>query len=96
MKIHRSTLRADGLTVGEALDRDAAFLRSLGIPAKDGALTFDEKRDELEERVRRAVLAALDAEFPQHKLTDAELPPVFKGLDAYVDRLHRSINLGLS
>lgn len=49
MKITRQTVRADGMTVGDAMDRDAAFLRSIGIPAKDGQPTFDERQAALEE-----------------------------------------------
>ncbi len=51
MKITRNTMRADGTTVGQAMDNDAAFLRSIGIPAKDGRLTFDEM-EEIKEQER--------------------------------------------
>lgn len=49
MKITRNTMRADGITVGEAMDRDAAFLMGIGIPTKDGQPTHDEKEDALDE-----------------------------------------------
>lgn len=61
MKITRQTMRADGLTVGESMDRDAAFLRSVGFDVKDGQPTHDEKEDAYIEKVREAVLSALDS-----------------------------------
>jgi len=92
MKITRQTMRADGLTVGQAMDRDAALLRSLGIPAKDGALTFDEQRDEFQDEVRSAVLKALDGVLEAHGKTekgwtDADLPTLFRALDKHAETL---------
>lgn len=92
MKITRQTMRADGLTVGEAMDRDSALLRSIGIPAKDGALTFDERRDEFVDEVRNAVLKALDAVMEAHGKsekgwTDSDLPQLFKPLDKHAESL---------
>lgn len=83
MKITRRTRRADGLTVGEAMDRDAAFLRSIGIDAKDGAPTLHEREEFWQERVRRAVLDALDAISPEGKgWVDGDLPKLFEAVDA--------------
>lgn len=90
MKITRSTLRADGFTVGQALDREAAFLRSIGIPAKNDALTFDEQQEEFREFMRRAVLVAMDfcaASLEQTGPKDAELPGLFAGIDPIAERI---------
>lgn len=97
MKITRNTLRADGFTVGQALDRDAAFLRSLGINAKDGALTYDERRDEFREQMRKNVLAAMDlaaAEVSENGPTDTDLPALFRVIDPIADRIFNK-TLGL-
>jgi hypothetical protein len=93
MNITRNTRRADGLTVGEAMDRDAAFLRSLGFDAKDGQPTFDEQREALTDKCREAVLAALDgvaAEVTGNRENgpkDGELARLFDGVDAIADRM---------
>lgn len=95
MKITRNTIRADGLTVGEALDKDAAFLRSVGIPAKDGAKPLDEQREEYVENVRAAVLAALDTidgveptalRSVKGGWRDGDLPDLFPAIDAQAVR----------
>lgn len=89
MKITRNTLRADGLTVGEALDRDAAFLRSIGIDAEDGAPTFDEQLEAATEAMRNAVLGAIDAQAPDGKgWKDQDLKALFAAIDPIAERLH--------
>ncbi len=93
MNITRNTLRADGLTVGQAIDRDAAFLRSIGVDAKDGALPFDEAKSEFIDRCRKAVLDALDG--MAEELTkdgengpkDQELSELFKSIDPIAERI---------
>jgi hypothetical protein len=88
MEITRDTMRADGKTVGQAMDEDAAFLRSIGIPAKDGEPTFDEKRMALQEKVRNAVLDALDSVSPSGKgWEDKDLTALFKPLDQHSENL---------
>lgn len=92
MKVTRDTLRADGQTVGQAMDKDAAFLRSVGIDAKDGALTLDEQLDAQKETVRQAVLDALDLAFPKPAYpkggwTDADLSPLFRVLDQHTENV---------
>lgn len=84
MKITRNTMRADGMTVGEARDRDAAFLRSMGIPAKDGTKTYDELEEDFIMKTRDAVLDALDNVTPTGKgWTDSYLPTLFPVIDAH-------------
>jgi hypothetical protein len=68
------------------MDRDAAFLRSVGINAPDGAPTFDEQREARIDGVRNAVLAALDEALGGKGWVDADLPELFKALDAHVRR----------
>lgn len=89
--ITRATLRADGQTVGEAMDRDAAFLRSLGLDIPDGSPTLDEQREAFQETVRLAVLGAMDEAAQSlgqpHGWTDQDLPAIFPGVDAVADRL---------
>ena len=58
-------MRADGITVGEAMDRDAAFLRSIGHPAKDGRRTYDERIEAQEEKRQEFIYAF------GHKVLDA-------------------------
>lgn len=88
MKITRDTIRADGLTVGEAIDQDAADLRSLGFDAKAGALTVDERREEFQAKVRQAVLDALDSCVSSGKgWSDADLPRLFAAIDPQADKL---------
>jgi len=89
MKITRITRRADGLTVGEHMDRNSAFLRSIGIDCKDGAPTFDERRDHWQERVRRAVLDALDSVSPDggSGWKDQDLPALFPAIDKHAEVL---------
>lgn len=92
-KITRNTMRADGLTVGQALDKDAAFLRSIGIPAKDGALTLYEQREEMIEKFRKAVLDAMDVVAEEvtgdreNGPKDFELRELFRSVDAIADRV---------
>jgi hypothetical protein len=79
-------MRADGQTVGQAMDKDAAFLRSVGINAPDGALTIDEKLDAKKEEVRLRVLDALDEafkspEYPNGGWIDSDLNRLFRTLD---------------
>lgn len=87
--ITRSTLRADGLTVGEAMDNDAAFLRSVGIPVLDGSPTPDERAEEehdaRQQALRDAVIDALDIVLGEGKgWQDSDLPQLFKALDAHL------------
>ncbi len=97
MTITRHTLRADGLTVGEALDRDAAFLRSIGIDASDGVQTCDERRNEFRDRMRKLVLEAMDlaaASVREGGPTDADLPTLFHAIDPVADRIfNRTLGL---
>lgn len=88
MEITRDTMRADGKTVGQAMDEDAAFLRSMGIDAKDGQPTFDEKRAILKDKVRNAVLDALDGIYPATQgWADKDLTVLFKSIDQHADTL---------
>lgn len=88
MEITRDTMRADGKTVGQSMDEDAAFLRSIGIDAKDGQPTFDEKRSAFQDKVRDAVLEALDKVSPSGKgWGDGDLPNLFRGLDKHSEQL---------
>lgn len=97
MNITRQTKRADGLTVGEAMDRDADALRQIGIPGDYGAPTLDERRDYWQRRVRHAVLDALDSIAPMRERgslgpdndgwRDCDLPALFKALDQHADTL---------
>lgn len=92
MRITRNTRRADGLTVGQAMDRDSAFLRSIGIPATDGAPTFDERREHWQSKVRNAVLDALDELAPklgEHAggWKDQDLNTLFPALDQHAETL---------
>ncbi len=98
--ITRNTRRADGLTVGEALDRDAAALRSLGFDAKNGALPYDEALDAFKDRARKAVLDALDdlaAELTgdfNDGPKDGELVKLFAGIDPIAERVfNKSVGL---
>lgn len=80
--ITRNTMRADGLTAGQAMDKDAAFLRSMGIDAKDGQPTFDEEQEAFIDQTRDKVLKALDETTEDGRgITDAELPELFKVID---------------
>lgn len=97
MNITRNTTRADGLTVGQALDRDAAFLRSIGIPAKDGAMTYSERLDEFRDQMRKSVLEAMDlaaASRREDGPTDADLPAIFRAIDPIAARIFNK-SLGL-
>lgn len=74
---NRNTLRVDGLTVGEAMEREAEFL---GVTS----VSDDDAKDAFKERTRQAVLAALDSLTPDGEKgwTDQELPALFKVIDA--------------
>lgn len=88
MKITRDTMRADGKTVGQAMDEDAAFLRSIGIDAKDGQPTIDEKLESFQEKVRDAILESLDRISPSGEgWNDADLPNLFKAIDNHSENL---------
>lgn len=88
MEITRDTMRADGKTVGQSMDEDAAFLRSIGIDAKDGQPTFDEKRAAFQDKVRDAVLNALDSVSPSGKgWEDGDLTNLFKSIDKHSENL---------
>lgn len=88
MSITRNTLRADGVTVGHAMDRDASFLRSIGINAPDGAPTLDEREEAYVDRIRDVVLAALDSVTPHSEggCRDSDLPLLFPAIDAQARR----------
>jgi hypothetical protein len=93
MKITRDTMRADGKTVGQAMDEDAAFLRSIGVDAKDGQPTLDERRDILKEKVRKAVLDALDSVSPSGRgWEDKDLTVLFKSIDLHSETLFNRLN----
>lgn len=88
MEITRNTMRADGKTVGQAMDEEAAFLRSQGIDAKDGQPTLDEMKETFKNKVRDAVLDAVDTVSPSGKgWTDRDLPALFKSLDQHSETL---------
>jgi len=95
MTITRQTMRADGITIGQSLDRDAAFLRSIGIDANDGAATVFERRMEQREKVRAAVLAALDEALDGKGWTDQELPALFGAIDQISDRISTEKEIGV-
>lgn len=81
-------MRADGKTVGQSKDEDAKFLRSIGVDAKDGQTTQDEARAEFNDKLRRAVLDALDEISPSGKgWVDGDLTLLFKALDQHSDNL---------
>ena len=88
MEITRDTMRADGKTVGQSMDDDAAFLRSIGINAKDGQPTFDEMKAKFKDKVRDAILDTLDSVSPSGKgWLDKDLPTLFKALDNHSEEL---------
>jgi hypothetical protein len=95
--ITRQTIRADGLTVGEAMDQDAAFLRSIGIPAKDGTKPINERKDDFTQKVRELILDALDdaakTEGDSRGWEDADLPAIFKVIDQHSTKLFDKIHL---
>lgn len=94
MEITRNTMRADGLTVGEAMDKDAAFLRSIGIDAKDGQPTFDEKKQAYIDKVEAAVLEALDSAAGGRGYEDKDLPRLLPAIRKHAEVLFfRSSNL---
>lgn len=96
MNITRNTMRADGITVGQAMDEDAAFLRSIGIPAKDGRLTFDEAKEQHIEKTRNSVLDALDSTMEDgNGWKDSDLTELFKTIDKIAER-NFLINRGIS
>ena len=88
MEITRDTMRADGKTVGQAMDEEAAFLRTMGVDAKDGQPTFDEKRAAFKEKVRSVILDALDGASPSgYGWEDKDLTQLFKSVDKHADTL---------
>ena len=93
MKITRDTLRADGQTVGEAMDKDAAFLRAIGLNAKDGALPYDDAEERFIEQTRQVILNALDTVAEEctgnrnDGPKDRELPALFKAIDPIAKRM---------
>lgn len=93
MKIYRHTLRADGKTVGQAMDEDAKFLRSIGIDAKDGQPTFDEKQEAFIDKVESAILDTLDKVSPtgkgwEDKDLSTFLPTIRKHAEELFNRLY--------
>lgn len=93
MNITRASMRADGLTVGQAMDRDAAALRSLGIPAKDGAWPLDEQKEEAINAMRETVLNAMDSfalsmtGSEEDGPKDSELNELFAAIDGIALRI---------
>lgn len=91
--ITRNTIRWDGSTVGDAIDREAAFLRSIGFNVPDGGKTFDEQEDDFVHEVRDAVLEALDTVAEKHGMgikagwKDGDLAVLFKGVDEQAKKL---------
>lgn len=88
--ITRDTIRADGLTVGQSLDNEAAFLRNLGFDAKDGVKPYGEKLEDFREQMRLAVLAAMDlvaASVREDGPKDADLPKLFPVIDNLAERI---------
>lgn len=80
-------MRADGKTVGQAMDEDAAFLRSIGVDAKDGKPTFDEEEEEFINKSRELVLDAIDKSMNDGKgWNDGDLPELFKAVDKIAKR----------
>lgn len=100
MNITRNTMRADGITVGQAMDQDAAFLRSVGIPAPCGQQTHFEKLEAYKEKVRQAVLEALDAvdgkEWSDKAhpggWRDQDLPALFRAIDKQAEAQFNRVN----
>lgn len=102
MPVNRQTIRADGLTVGEALQRDREFLISMGVTPHAShlpgePLPYDEQCDDFKHMLRDSVLLALDEFAERHgnrKLgwQDGDLANLFPALDkhaaALFDRLH--------
>jgi hypothetical protein len=87
MRITKDTMRADGQTVGEAMEKDRQFLRSVGItPADERWKTPDEIHDDRETRIRGDVLDALDSALGGKGWIDSDLPELFKALDAQLKR----------
>lgn len=86
-------MRADGMTVGESIDKDAAFLRSLGVDAKDGSLPYDQAKDEFRDRFRKSVLDAMDdmaleqTNNRENGPKDSELPALLRAIDPICDRI---------
>jgi hypothetical protein len=106
MKITRNTKRANGRTVGEAMDRDAAALRSRGVAAKDGAKPLDERQEDWRERCRSAILSAFDilaAGKTEGELIpgptngtgwkDRDLMDLFPAIDKHADKLFARLKL---
>lgn len=83
MKITRDTMRADGQTVGESMQKDAAFLRSVGIQPKTSMLP-DEESEMRRDDIRTKVLDALDCVLGGKGWVDSDLPPLFKAIDAHI------------
>jgi len=75
------------------MDKDAAFLRSVGLPAKDGQPTFDERREIFKEEIRDAILKTLDdvceKQFSIANIgwTDADLMSLFPVIDSHSIKL---------
>lgn len=87
-------MRADGITVGEAMDRDAAFLRSIGIPCKDGQPTYDErlakreeKREEFKDAFGHKILDAMDEANDGRGWEDGDLSDLLPTIHAHAGKL---------
>lgn len=86
MKITKDTMRADGVTVGQAMDQDRQFLKSIGVPTVENFMTPDEIHDERETAMRGDVLDALDNALGGKGWIDSDLPDLFKALDRHLQR----------
>jgi hypothetical protein len=79
-------MRADGQTVGEAMERDRQFLQSIGVPTVGAFVTPDELHDQRETAIRGDVLDALDEALGGKGWIDSDLPDLFKALDTHLRR----------
>lgn len=86
MKVTKNTIRADGKTVGEAMEQDRKFLKSIGVPTVENFLTPDEIHDARETAIRGDVLDALDNALGGKGWIDSDLPDLFKALSAHLKR----------
>lgn len=82
----KNTTRADGKTIAQVMQENAAFLNSIGIDAK-AEKDFEEEKEDFIEATRQAVLNALDEPMPDKKgWTDKDLLALFKVIDKIAER----------
>ncbi len=90
--MNAKTMRADGVSVCESMDKDASYLRSIGIQTKREK-PIDERLDDFRDEVRASVLRALDQVMESRRGSDekgwkdADLPQLFKALDTHAKNL---------